>query len=527
MPSDHSDPSPPPQSESQTPRKHRWLPRSRSLRIIVYVGIAFLALNAAGFAILLYFGTRPNLPYVDYYPEFRQLSIDAHARHGIAPSQPGQPDAWVILEGIQSRAKKTIEPWEAAEENRRAAANPPDFDRLDLYKMCKAVLRSPAPAAEHPDAASLRDLIACLDDAGVWKFTRMLPTAAAALPTKDALDFNAETVERSPIVSAALLLCVRARLEAETGNCTAMLDSLTEADAIADRFASQPDVFTRQTSDWVREGIDDAAISLASRRALTPEALRGLAELLAQHRESNYATALRAGRLRALHTLQSVYYGHTLARPTITVSPTATGAPQKQEPSLILGLLFRTLSSHKDNAEALIRCCEVFEQADTMPFSEALKLDARVRKISDEIPARLLTAKAALPHPPIAVLTPRASAWHAAASTAVAIERYRLEHNTLPRSLDDLVPAFLPQPPKDPFSPSYTLRYTVSDIAVIPGYTLYSVGYDQTDNHGMRANDPFKAMYDAGTGTDYLFVTNQSSLTPPPPAPAQPDPATP
>lgn len=64
--------------------------------------------------------------------------------------------------------------------------------------------------------------------------------------------------------------------------------------------------------------------------------------------------------------------------------------------------------------------------------------------------------------------------------TAIALERYRLaNHNQLPATLQNLVPAYLPAVPDDPFD-GKSLRYN----RLPKGYLLYSVGEDGVDNGG-------------------------------------------
>ncbi len=67
------------------------------------------------------------------------------------------------------------------------------------------------------------------------------------------------------------------------------------------------------------------------------------------------------------------------------------------------------------------------------------------------------------------------------ARTAVAIERHRLAYDRLPQTLADLTPAFLEQVPDDPFD-GQPLRYRKLD----PGYVVYSVGPDSTDDAGQE-----------------------------------------
>lgn len=88
------------------------------------------------------------------------------------------------------------------------------------------------------------------------------------------------------------------------------------------------------------------------------------------------------------------------------------------------------------------------------------------------------------------------------ARTALAIEQFRLRHNRLPETLDELIPDLLAEIPRDPFDPNHQpLRYRQNET----GYTLYSFGYDQTDNNG--------AKYDANgwerePGTDLPFTVH-------------------
>jgi hypothetical protein len=67
-----------------------------------------------------------------------------------------------------------------------------------------------------------------------------------------------------------------------------------------------------------------------------------------------------------------------------------------------------------------------------------------------------------------------------AARTAVAIERFRRDHaEQLPSGLQDLVPAYLPAIPIDPFS-GQPLRFMSNGS----GYVVYGVGKDRRDDGG-------------------------------------------
>jgi hypothetical protein len=72
-----------------------------------------------------------------------------------------------------------------------------------------------------------------------------------------------------------------------------------------------------------------------------------------------------------------------------------------------------------------------------------------------------------------------------AARAALAVERYRLKHGKLPGTWADLMPGYLPAPPKDPFLPDATLIFKPSG----DGYAIYSVGPDGRDDGGSEGEN--------------------------------------
>lgn len=87
----------------------------------------------------------------------------------------------------------------------------------------------------------------------------------------------------------------------------------------------------------------------------------------------------------------------------------------------------------------------------------------------------------------------RSQALHRAAAVAVAATRYRLENGSLPESLDNLRPDFLPLPPADPFAANTPLRLKQNDDGIV----IYSVGPDGEDDGGPSPPDT-----DPGAGND-------------------------
>jgi hypothetical protein len=87
------------------------------------------------------------------------------------------------------------------------------------------------------------------------------------------------------------------------------------------------------------------------------------------------------------------------------------------------------------------------------------------------------------------------------AQTALAIERYRLVNGSLPGQLNDLVPAFLPAVPADPFD-GKPLRYKL----LATGYIVYSVGEDREDNGGTEKTSKGQSYV---PGTDITFTVER------------------
>jgi hypothetical protein len=96
----------------------------------------------------------------------------------------------------------------------------------------------------------------------------------------------------------------------------------------------------------------------------------------------------------------------------------------------------------------------------------------------------------------------------ACVSTALALERYRLEQGSLPDTLDALAPVYLPELPKYPFDDG-RLRYVPRD----DGFTLYGVGLDGIDNGGVfkESDDSF---WDWFNGNNVIFTVRYRPNTP-------------
>ncbi len=123
-------------------------------------------------------------------------------------------------------------------------------------------------------------------------------------------------------------------------------------------------------------------------------------------------------------------------------------------------------------------------------YIDAMKLPARQRFIRcREISAEVddlsifhwLTEIVMPPIEKIAQIDLRVDAQVDCARVALAIERYRLAKGSLPKELADLAPRYIDKVPIDPFD-GKPVRYKLTD----PGYIVYSIGDDGTDEGGLE-----------------------------------------
>ena len=91
-----------------------------------------------------------------------------------------------------------------------------------------------------------------------------------------------------------------------------------------------------------------------------------------------------------------------------------------------------------------------------------------------------------------------------AARTALAIERYRLVKGRLPQSLNDLIPDYLDAIPDDPFNGT-RLKYRRLE----PGYVVYSVGDDLTDEGGTERGTQGRDARNRPLPCDITFIVER------------------
>jgi hypothetical protein len=102
-------------------------------------------------------------------------------------------------------------------------------------------------------------------------------------------------------------------------------------------------------------------------------------------------------------------------------------------------------------------------KADELAFFDRTYIFPRVAKITTDLSEGQISGQAEL----------------RCAIVAIVAKRYASMHRSWPSSLDDLVPAFLPAVPRDPFDGAQ-LRFRVLDDGII----IYCLGPDNVDDGG-------------------------------------------
>lgn len=100
-----------------------------------------------------------------------------------------------------------------------------------------------------------------------------------------------------------------------------------------------------------------------------------------------------------------------------------------------------------------------------------------------------------------------ATALQRAALAAIAVERHRQATGQLPQALTELVPAYLPELPLDPFTGG-PMRYRQSG----EGYTVYSFGRDRSDDGGVLLQSVDRGTIDRQKGKDVGLTVRHSGL---------------
>jgi hypothetical protein len=220
--------------------------------------------------------------------------------------------------------------------------------------------------------------------------------------------------------------------------------------------------------------------ALLTRHKLPPAKLDELAVLLAGLQRTNgFRRGITSERVNGLAAFDMT---------TVPIDePSGDGDPesgeQAEESLRTVMQVLRVIGLEQIDRRLML---ETYEQAEALAerFSPAsLRQMNELAEVSkqkaSEFPPKLISSlllqSALLAHVRFYSLEAR----RRAAVTALAVERFRQANRRLPNSLAELVPTFLPAIPQDPFN-GQPLRFRTN----APGYVVYSVGSDFTDDQG-------------------------------------------
>jgi hypothetical protein len=232
----------------------------------------------------------------------------------------------------------------------------------------------------------------------------------------------------------------------------------------------------------------------------TPTVLANLQRAFAEAAEEPLLlVALRGERASLDGVMEAIQMG--------VIKPSHFRSFNDSSPGMALELnLLRTSSGQRaDMLKYMTRLVEIAK----LPSAQQGDLYAQMEASLKEQPpmVRLLTPA----YGKVAGACHRTQAAMRCAVVALAMERYRLEHQRWPDSLDALVPQYLPQIPANPFD-GKPLRYRRCNQEVV----VYSVGKDREDNSGnVKPERPLEK------GTDLRFRLWGVRLRRQPPQPFQ------
>ncbi|MBN2132293.1 MAG: hypothetical protein JW741_22520 [Sedimentisphaerales bacterium] len=266
---------------------------------------------------------------------------------------------------------------------------------------------------------------------------------------------------------AGRLLCLEALWRAQQGQLEEATDAALTSLAVADSLKAEPVLI----SQLVRRACWAQTLStlefLLNQTAFEREQLTQLDRALAADHDPNaMARALAAERC----------FGHAaFSRPTEAGLSGSSGAPMRV---LVAGQ--RAIGLHDASWAIFLDLMDEYIRAVQLPpwqrQGAAEFIEAKLQAVSRiHIMVHLLLPACGR----VIQLDTESWARNRTARVAVALERHRLATGDLPEKLSDLVPAYLPAIPQDPFD-GKPLRYKQLDA----GFVVYSIGPDRQDDGG-------------------------------------------
>ena len=463
----------PEDEEHRPPRRRRW-------RWAAFVLLLVVVALAAGY---LTWAKRAEHRLDELLAELRRNGEPTEPHELVHPPIPTENDAAVDLLAAAALLDKTGAALEA-------------YGRIEFD--------GPLGAADRATVAALvegeRDVLGKIRDArgkrdADWRIPYQSPVISTLLPHLN---------DQRTLANLSRAAATHERLG---GNDAAAVEHLRDVLAMGDATDSQPfmvahlvavgvravasDGLGRMAPDLsIRTGAGDAS---GSEGGATPRQVRdAIRELLDEGRsEAGLRAALRGERVLQLDTTR------LLADRKLDLNAISGGAPGGRRgigaPPLPRGMILG------DARMMAVQVGDLLKAYEEAPDYQAFKANA------PGMPAPLV--KSRMMHVVASILMPsydrfvlqqfRSRADRRLAAVALALRLYAADHDgQYPPALDDLVPAYLPAVPKDPFAPGgdKPLLYSHADPAAP---TVYSVGENGADDGGSLT--PTRKRSGAGT----------------------------
>ena len=301
---------------------------------------------------------------------------------------------------------------------------------------------------------------------------------------------------------AAQNLALAARYAAETGDQGWAASALLGGMRVAQTLEAEPLVNSYHNCLTLKEVALVTAEQVLSRVQLEEDQLTRLQAAFVLAEATNHLDRVIAGeRCEILNEL---------SLPTRTLFTGGMKPPEGMEWALLVtvaglydltGVKVKDLLSHLDQLDEIARIAAL--PRSTLPACRE-QLETRKRELMG--PKCLLHLVSRQKSWYLVPLVTRELSWVTTARCAqagMAVERWRRTHGgALPSSLNELVPSCLAAVPEDPMD-GKPLKYRM--LTPAPGYVVYSVGEDGTDDGGKeRVSGSGKT-----NGWDYTFTVNR------------------
>lgn len=301
------------------------------------------------------------------------------------------------------------------------------------------------------------------------------------------LGFQTLVPHLAKVKAAVLMLTAEALLDASQGHNDETIAALQAAGSVANSIAQEPLLISQLVRIGCWAIISKRVELILNGTNLSDEQLSALQALFSDAEQPNaMARGLAGERASGLAIFTDSQFQST------SLGSSTPSLKDRLRTSLFISALKATGILRKDKAFYLDIMATNIAAAEA-PFPDRITQASATGGIGTRpllaAPSRMLIFSRVL-LPALSRTTER-DAEHVAhirtAQTAIAIERFRRAHsNGLPADLHELVPAFLPSVPTDPYD-GQSLRFK----RLTSGYVVYSIGGDLHDDGGIEGG-PWK-----------------------------------